>query len=262
MSETASSRESRLSRQRDLEVRVGQPLPPVRDAVLERRPEAQLIETHGPELPDQVAHDRGDVIDVLDDGRCRTKHGRARLEALLNADGVDLDRIQVLPELVVQLAGQGLPLGLLQVQELSGEAAIVQQQFLEPRFRRSPLRELDARDPVASPCEPCETDGEHRQQRRQLVELPVLEPAGPCEDGFAQFEVSGQQSSEQRRDDDKRHVAPDRRVLQLLLRGCRSHAYMMAPTVPRLPARPPSLRTGKNSRRYREESPCTAPLTL
>src|SRR5690606_11686856 len=91
-----------------------------------------------------------------DDGRSRPADRRRIVAGLLEGYRVGLDCVQVLTELVVQLARQRLALGLLTLKVLPGQTAVLGQQSGQPRFRFMSLHELVASFPVSTPGEPGE----------------------------------------------------------------------------------------------------------
>ena len=100
------------------------------DAVFDRGDQPELIESDRPQTRDHVANGAVHMVDGTNDRFGRLVESAAIASAAV-ADrySVELDRIQVLPELIVQLAREVLALGLLDAQVLLRELAVLGERF-------------------------------------------------------------------------------------------------------------------------------------
>src|SRR6185437_7711301 len=181
---------------------------PLGNAMFERRGQAQLVEAHRPQLADQADHHGLHAIQSADDLRGGARQGRLeRAAAVAHADGVDLHRVEVLAELVVQVARQRAPLGLLDFEVLARQAAVGGERTAQLLFGALPLAEFAARLAIAARCEPRHTYRDHQQDGGQLVELKALEGLRPAQQRFADVESGTDRHGDDRDREDQHEIA-------------------------------------------------------
>ena len=135
--------------------------------MLERRAQAKIVQTHGPQLPDERRQRRMNMIAVGDDRPARSrKLQQVRARPVTNADSIELDDIEILPELIVQLASEALSLGFLQPHILLRKAAVVSQ--AASSCASASLRRRNSRPalPIAARGEPGQAGRQHHQHSR------------------------------------------------------------------------------------------------
>ncbi len=121
---------------------------PLVHETLHRRGEPELIEADRPQPPDHAAHSRVHVVHALDDRAARPRLASAASRArVANRHRVELDRVEILPELVVQLAREMLALVLLRTDAPLHELAVHRERSREASLGLLARRELEARLP-------------------------------------------------------------------------------------------------------------------
>ena len=114
-----------------------QPRPPVVETMLERRSHAQFIEPGGAQLADETRHDGIDAIHSVDHRSSGALDERViGSRGVANRHRVEFDHVQVLAELVVQIARQRFALGFLHVHVLLRQPLILRQHIRQLHFDR------------------------------------------------------------------------------------------------------------------------------
>jgi hypothetical protein len=148
---------------------------PALDDVLERGGQAELVEANRPEPAQHVADGSVHVIRDVDDlARRSVDVGRAVGGPVAYRNGIDLDRVQMLAQLVVQLPRELLAFLFLHEHVRERQPAVLGERFGEPFLGRDALCQLRAGFPRPAPGEPRQRNGEEQQSPGQLVELVAL----------------------------------------------------------------------------------------
>ncbi len=92
----------------------GEPAAPHFDMILERRRQPEFVQPRRTQLARHIAHHRVHVIgDAYDSLRAVTNNRRVAAGGITNRHRIDLDRVEMLAQLIVQLAGKIAALLLL-----------------------------------------------------------------------------------------------------------------------------------------------------
>ena len=174
-----------IARHRQLDRHKGKPRSPLIDAMLERCGNSQLVETHGPQLPDKPGHHTIDTVDIGDHCAERLMCARVSGRCFAYRHRIELDGIEILAQFIVQVARQRLALGFLDVDVLLGQSLVFGKRFRELRLCRPAVVQLPGGLNVTTGGEPDEADRDHQQDRRQFIELQALVGTGPLEQCLA-----------------------------------------------------------------------------
>src|SRR5690606_40067836 len=194
------------------------------EEMLERSTQTKDVKARGPQATDQRPHSFLDMVAVLDNRGCGPMNRSIDAQrATLDGHCVRFDCIQVLAQLIVQLACERLALRLLQLHVLLSQAPMIVQQRGKLCLRCTSGNELPARFHVSTPSEPSHANGENEQGSWQLVKLKVLPSSCLDEQRLAQLHVG---EHERGHHSDQGHdcgIAPrkwDTRVLRLGVTLC------------------------------------------
>ena len=108
----------------------------------------------------------------------------------------------------MQFKREMLALQLLDAQALLCESAILLQHPGEARLGALAGAQLSAGLAVASPGQPDQSDCEHQQAARQLVELQILPAARESEQRLGELKMRGQKDAEYGEAEHSRRVQP------------------------------------------------------
>ena len=134
--------------------------------------------------------------------------------ALAQRDGIDLDRVQMLAELIVHFAREVASLVLLHADGREREVAILRQRVPQSLLDARATRDLGARFAHAPPRVPGERAREEQYDARQLVDLVALVRLRKREQSLGEFETNAQQGEHRHTRGDDEQVAPwmDQRI--------------------------------------------------
>src|SRR5262249_21723586 len=143
------------------ELHAGQPRAPLIDETLDRRGEPELVEADRTQSANHAAHGRVHVVHALDDAARGPARERLVAPAVANRDRVELDRVEILAQLVVQLAREMLALLFLRTNVALHELAVHRERACEACLGLLARRQLRARLPMAPAREPHEAERQH-----------------------------------------------------------------------------------------------------
>src|SRR5262249_11743 len=184
------------SAEREREPHARQPRAPLIDETLDRRGEAELVEADGAQPADHSAHGRVHVVHALDDPACGPARERRVAHTGTNRDRGELDRIEILPELVVQLAREVLALLLFGTDMALHELAVHRERTSEVYLGLLARSELEARLPVAPAREPYEAERQDDERDRQLVDLEQLPLARARVEPLVELEIGRREDAD------------------------------------------------------------------
>jgi hypothetical protein len=176
----------------------GQARAPFIGAILERRHQSEFVQADRAQLANQTPQD---FINPIDIGYHRVR-GLGNLRPILrgfpNRHRIQLDRIDVLAQFIVQIAGQSFTFMLLHVDILQCQSLIFDQGFGQLVVRRDAQFQLPLRLEISPGREPNEADGHCQENQRQLVELqPFVRPRPPFE-RFTDIEFGADHARQER----------------------------------------------------------------
>ena len=117
-----------------------QPAPPTLDAILHRGGQSELVETWRPQSLHDVANDNLQMIRHANDRkRDVADRGRATVAPVAKAHRVDLDRVDVLSQLVVQFARENPAFVLLGAHPGLREQSVLVKRLAQLRLDHVPV---------------------------------------------------------------------------------------------------------------------------